>query len=492
MTDWLKGLSLAPRGLKYKLAVAFCLMSGFPLLILVLLAGLYIFPYTDWLKPLFPIAQDPAASITWVTLVIGLTIFVSLVGRYVIVEIIMPIIRIAMETEGIAQGQIERQVTVSREDELGDLSTAINTMTSKIRQNMEDLKRFGDHTKELNLQIHKKILSLSSLLQVGNLISQKTPLGELMPFAVQKLFQINEEDVVALLLLQPDEQRGERHLVVHASAGCDDRQTTILQSLVTAPLFTEAVQRQAVQLIDQAHPPAGEAPSLLERLGFLNVALVPVTVKGKCFGLFACLNRLANRSFQEDYLEVVKIFAKQVAIAVENDWLLKQAEALTVIDETTGLYNEKHLHRQLDEEIKRSIRYQRPCSLVLLEIDEVRAGLDGLTSDEKFAALKQVGGLLKQRLSDIDRAARLDDNTFALVLPDRNKREATQAAEEVRKEIEQLPIRLGLFRGKKRLTVSAGVSENPIDGATAQVLLGKAQGALRTAEALGKNRVMVA
>ncbi|MBI4355334.1 MAG: diguanylate cyclase [Candidatus Omnitrophica bacterium] len=494
MSKWLKNLSLGPRGLTYKRAIVFCLMSGFPLLVMVLLAGLYIYPYTDWLKPIFPIAQDPMASIKWVTLVIVLTMVVSLVGWVVFMEIIAPIITIARETEIIAKGHIERDVTVKREDEIGDLSAAINTMTSRIRSNMEELKQFGDRTKELNLDIHKKILALSNLLQVGNLISQKTPMDELMPFAVQKLYQINEDDIIALLLMQPDAEHGQPELIVRATAGCPDRQTLILQSLVTAPLFRQAVQSQTVQLIDQAHPAAeAESASVLERLGCTNLVLIPVTVKGKCFGLFVCLNTLAQRAFQDDYLEVVKVFAKQVAIASEHDFLVKKAEALTVIDELTGLYNHKYLRHQLNEEIKRSMRYQRPCALVIFDIDEFGTlGSAPVNAEERQAALKGLGALLRQRLSDIDRAARLDDDTLAVILPDRNKREATQEAEELRKEIEALPINTGIFRSKKRLTVSAGVSENPIDGSTADALLEKAGGALRTAKSLGKNRVMVA
>ena len=59
----------------------------------------------------------------------------------------------------------------------------------------------------------------------------------------------------------------------------------------------------------------------------------------------------------------------------------------------------------------------------------------------------------------------------------------------VRKNIED---RLGkVIRADKKLTVSIGVSENPIDGATAEELMGKAERLVRNAKSLGKNRVAV-
>jgi GGDEF domain-containing protein len=73
------------------------------------------------------------------------------------------------------------------------------------------------------------------------------------------------------------------------------------------------------------------------------------------------------------------------------------------------------------------------------------------------------------------------------VLPERNKRQGQFIVEEVRKKIEfafseeQDP--------KKRLTVSGGVSENPLDGVTAEELMEKAGKALTQAKSLGKNHI---
>ena len=105
------------------------------------------------------------------------------------------------------------------------------------------------------------------------------------------------------------------------------------------------------------------------------------------------------------------------------------------------------------------------------------------------ALLKEIGAILKSSVMEIDKVGRLCDDKFGIILPEKNKRQAAYVAEEIRKKIED---GLGkLVRADKKLTVSIGVSENPIDGSIAEELMEKAERLVRNAKVLGKNRVAV-
>jgi len=97
--------------------------------------------------------------------------------------------------------------------------------------------------------------------------------------------------------------------------------------------------------------------------------------------------------------------------------------------------------------------------------------------------------LIKNSVSEIDRVGRTGDNEFAVVLPEKNKRNAYRIAEEIRKKIEEV------FQSEpqinKRITISGGVSENPLDGTTAEELISKATDLLKTAKIKGKNQILV-
>ena len=72
-------------------------------------------------------------------------------------------------------------------------------------------------------------------------------------------------------------------------------------------------------------------------------------------------------------------------------------------------------------------------------------------------------------------------------MPEANKKELVKIAEKMRKSIEVLE--LSQEKGD-RLTVSCGISENPLDGATSQEIMEKAKGYCDKAKEKGKNTVI--
>jgi diguanylate cyclase (GGDEF)-like protein len=193
--------------------------------------------------------------------------------------------------------------------------------------------------------------------------------------------------------------------------------------------------------------------------------------------------------FADDEKELLKVFAKQVSIAVENDMLVKKTKELSVKDETTGLYNHNYMKIRLAEEIKRAITYQRPCGYLFIDVDNFKNFYTANGEAKSEVLLKVVSAALRDSVTEIDRVGRLRDDKFIVILPEKNKRQSANIAEEIRKEIENRLGKLAVSGGK--MTVSIGVSENPIDGSTAEELMEKAEKLARDAKALGKNRVVV-
>jgi signal transduction histidine kinase len=122
----LQDLSLASKGLKYKLKISFYLMSILPLLVCIYLVSNYILPQIGF-------RVDIVASI-------AISIFIAVVGLYVIKEVFDRILSVTSEAKLIAAGDISRMVDISREDEVGDLGDSLNQLTGRIRSNMNELK----------------------------------------------------------------------------------------------------------------------------------------------------------------------------------------------------------------------------------------------------------------------------------------------------------------------------------------------------------------
>jgi diguanylate cyclase (GGDEF)-like protein len=187
-------------------------------------------------------------------------------------------------------------------------------------------------------------------------------------------------------------------------------------------------------------------------------------------------------------LELLDIFAKQISIALENNLLMHRVETLEIKDALTGLYNEGFIRNRLQEEIKRAISYQRPCSFVILNLDNYQKYRQEFGTLQAEAILKRVSIIIRDSVTEIDRVGRTGGNEFAIVLPEKNKRKAQDTAEDIRKKIEFTYMEER--DPTKRLTISGGVSENPLDGITAEELINKARELVEVAKKQGKNRII--
>jgi diguanylate cyclase (GGDEF)-like protein len=124
-----------------------------------------------------------------------------------------------------------------------------------------------------------------------------------------------------------------------------------------------------------------------------------------------------------------------------------------------------------------------------LDIDNFNKYSQAFGSLQAESVIKRVSALIEGLVTEIDRVGRIGDDEFAVILPEKNKRQARELAENIRKEIEFAYSENS--DAARKVTVSAGVSENPLDGISADELLSKADELLGVAKKSGKNRVVI-
>ncbi|GEM_PF-939445 len=185
----------------------------------------------------------------------------------------------------------------------------------------------------------------------------------------------------------------------------------------------------------------------------------------------------------EDLTKSLKVISKNARE------FLDKIERLSLKDKLTGLYNATYIRERLNEEIQRAIHYQRPCAFACLTIDAfddyvMKCGLKA--SDE---ALKSVAKIFEKNLSEFDRAARINKEEFVIIFPDKNKKRAIQIIEEISKDVMGFSFGSKAARKDEHLTICVGISENPIDGVSADELYMKARDRMKTAKNRGHNTI---
>ena len=152
---------------------------------------------------------------------------------------------------------------------------------------------------------------------------------------------------------------------------------------------------------------------------------------------------------------------------IDQARLFDQVRSLAISDSLTGLANYRRLIAVIESELDRSRRTHRPFSIVLLDMDGLKAINDRYGHLVGSRALVRLGKILRNHSRAIDTPARYGGDEFALVLPEAPKDIALRVSSRVRE-------RLANETEEPALSVSAGIAAYPEDGDTAEKLLGAA------------------
>jgi diguanylate cyclase (GGDEF)-like protein len=229
-------------------------------------------------------------------------------------------------------------------------------------------------------------------------------------------------------------------------------------------------------------------PQMSVEEGTRSVLCVSIKSGSSFYGILHMASRYPS-AFDEEDSSLANAIAEQIGMAVESTRLFEEINRLAITDSLTGLYNIRHLKRVLVEEVKRSIRYSRPLSFIMLDIDHFKIYNDNhghLRGDE---VLRILAGLLQQNTRDVDTVIRYGGEEFSLIIPEVPKQEAFSMAERLRKIIQDLAFPYEEDQPEGRLTVSMGVANLPVDAGDGEELIDKADRALYRAKNMGRNTV---
>jgi len=465
-------LSLSSRGLKHKLMISAALMSVLPLLVSAYLVSSHILPRVG-----------PKIDIL---LSLFISIVIAGIGFFVTKEVFDRVVLVTSDAKMIAAGDLSHSLDISSDDEVGDLGDALNQLTQRIRNNMEELKTYSERTTEINLGIQKRVIVLSSLLQISSQISQSEKLDDILKIAVEKSRFLANSDLAYLLFREENQEA----FFVRIAEGINSDYLLDVKIGPTEDAFYEILKSNKPLILDKQGLLAKDFSLFLrEKLKLKNSLALPVYLRKRVVAVLGIGNTRDDFSYAKEDIELLDIFAKQIAIAVENDILTHNVKRLEVKDALTGLYNEVFMRGRLQEEIKRAIVYRRPCAFIVIDIDNFKKYNQSFGSLQAESVIKKIAALVKGSVSEIDRVGRIGDDEFAVILPEKNKRQAQEIAENIRKKVE-FSYREDADPARK-ITVSAGVSENPLDGITSDELVDKAKELLQIAKNSGRNRVII-
>jgi diguanylate cyclase (GGDEF)-like protein len=354
----------------------------------------------------------------------------------------------------LGSGDFSSRVPTDGHDEFAALGEEFNSMSSQLEHRLEELKQERARLRE-------------SIRRIGQTFASNLDRSALLELALS----------TAIDAVQATSGR----LSVRATPEEPLSQTGLVGSLEGVEALVHTAEHDA--LVSGGLGQAASNGSFVA-----SVALGPIAASTRAHGLITVSRQ--EREFTDDDLDVLRSFATQTTLALENVELHFQVRRQAVTDELTGLANHGRFQELLSAEIEQVRRYGHPVGLIMLDLDDFKSVNDSYGHQQGDVVLRQVARVLRDTSREADSAARYGGEEMALILPHTDLAGSYAIAERVRTAIEALRVPRLDGHGMLRITASLGVASS-VEG-NKDSLISEADGALYAAKRSGKNRTATA
>jgi two-component system cell cycle response regulator len=165
--------------------------------------------------------------------------------------------------------------------------------------------------------------------------------------------------------------------------------------------------------------------------------------------------------------------------------------ALALTDELTGLYNRRYLSAHLDELVERVRQEGISVAVLLFDIDHFKRVNDTHGHPAGDDVLSELAARAVNSVRSVDLVARLGGEEFVVVMPETDLCIATAVAERLRVAVEREPFAVRGNPEKIPVTISIGVTATGSPDDAPDTMMKRADVALYTAKARGRNCVTV-
>ena len=187
----------------------------------------------------------------------------------------------------------------------------------------------------------------------------------------------------------------------------------------------------------------------------------------------------------------------------------EELKKLVIMDNLTSLYNRAYFFFRLHSELQRAKRYNRPLSLLIMDVDNFKQVNDQYGHLIGDQLLRAVSGTIRANIRysagkvryELDIPCRYGGDEFTIILPETTTAQATVVAERLRKEIgvkcgHEMMAHIQAATGSRPMevpdvTVSVGLASFPGHASETDALVKAADDAMYVSKRSGKDKVVV-
>jgi diguanylate cyclase (GGDEF)-like protein len=362
------------------------------------------------------------------------TLLFSITCSFILISVLLFLHRVVIKRLSLISNTIERfaggeyaeRIKTRSDDELGTLAKAFNLMADKVR---DTIKKLEEAHEEFD----------RSLIRFGRLLASTLDIKKIPDLIVNELAASTKYREASILLRGEDDK-----LVLMGAKGIPP---AAIEQYNSQPDVWEQGSLRFTTLWSSKCLFVSESLSINRLPGKQLFSKISDLHNEQDFYVFPLLGAEdmvglltmvipSDATLEEDKLKMIRLICQETATAIENFTSHEMLKKVSITDELTQLYNQRHFFNTLKEEVARSERYGADFSLLFLDLDKFKLFNDSYGHRVGDKILHQVGQLIKGLTRSSDKVFRYGGDEFALILPQTGEQDANNLANRIRAEIE--------------------------------------------------------